>query len=379
MITQLDLYFFKCFEILRLPIAPLTLLSGSNASGKSSVLQALVLLHQTISEHEWSRRLMLNGESIRLGTVSDVIDKVNGRKTFEIGIKDEDNDYLWTFTGDRSEMSMTVDRVIVNGEQNGQNDVLRFLLPYKIEVTPPKLAYRLQGLTYITAERVGPREVYVLEDHQSTSVVGPAGENAVSVLHWNRDEKVIEELALPEVPNTCLRQVEERMRLFFPGCELIVQQVPQANAVTLGLRTSADTDFHRPIHEGFGLTQVLPIVIAVLNASEGDILLIENPEVHLHPAGQAFMGQFLADAARSGVQIIIETHSDHVLNGIRRSVKSERLKPEQVAIHFFKPRASDEAQVLSPFMDINGNIDVWPEGFFDQFDKDMNFFAGWGM
>ena len=54
MITQLDLYFFKCFKILRLPIAPLTLLSGSNASGKSSVLQALVLLHQTIREHEWS-------------------------------------------------------------------------------------------------------------------------------------------------------------------------------------------------------------------------------------------------------------------------------------------------------------------------------------
>ncbi|MBC2695886.1 MAG: AAA family ATPase, partial [Desulfobacteraceae bacterium] len=88
MITQLDLHFFKCFEILRLPIAPLTLLSGSNASGKSSVLQAFVLLHQTIREHEWSRRLMLNGKSIRLGTVSDVIDKVNGRRTFEVGIKD---------------------------------------------------------------------------------------------------------------------------------------------------------------------------------------------------------------------------------------------------------------------------------------------------
>lgn len=227
MITQLDLHLFKCFEIMRLPIAPLTLLSGSNASGKSSVLQALVLLHQTIREHEWSRRLMLNGESIRLGTVSDVIDKVNGRRTFEIGIKDGENDYLWTFTGNRSEMSMAVDRIIVNGKQNDQHDVLRFLLPYKIGVVPPKLAYRLQGLTYITAERVGPREVYVLEDHQSASVVGPAGENAVSVLHWSRDEKVIGKLALPEAPNTCLRQVEERMRLFFPGCELIVQQVPR--------------------------------------------------------------------------------------------------------------------------------------------------------
>lgn len=166
--------------------------------------------------------------------------------------------------------------------------------------------------------------------------------------------------------------------MFFPGCALSVQQVPQANAVTLGLRTSDDTDFHRPIHVGFGLTQVLPIVVAALSASAGDLLLIENPEVHLHPAGQALMGQFLADVSRAGVQVIVETHSDHVLNGIRRSVKAARLKPEQVAIHFFRHPSSDAAQVVSPLLDSSGNIDSWPEGFFDQFDKDMNHFAGWG-
>ena len=66
------------------------------------------------------------------------------------------------------------------------------------------------------------------------------------------------------------------MRIFFPGCGLAVQQVPQTNAVTLGLRTSPDTDFHRPIHAGFGLTQVLPIIVAALSAAEEDIILIEN-------------------------------------------------------------------------------------------------------
>jgi predicted ATPase len=77
------------------------------------------------------------------------------------------------------------------------------------------------------------------------------------------------------------------------------------------------------------------------------------------------------------VQVILETHSDHVLNGIRRSVKAALLMPEQVAIHFFRPRSRGEAQVLSPQLDSSGNIDTWPEGFFDQFDKDMNYFAGW--
>jgi predicted ATPase len=169
------------------------------------------------------------------------------------------------------------------------------------------------------------------------------------------------------------------MRTFFPGCALTVQQVPQANAVTLGLRTSDDTDFHRPIHVGFGLTQVLPIIIAALSASEGDILVIENPEVHLHPAGQSLMGQFLGLVARAGVQVILETHSDHILNGIRRAVKMGTLIPEQVAIHFFTPRDGDISQVITPQLGANGNIDTWPTGFFDQFDIDMNYFAGWGV
>ena len=165
--------------------------------------------------------------------------------------------------------------------------------------------------------------------------------------------------------------------MFFPGCSMILQQIPQVNAVTLGLRTSDETDFHRPVHVGFGLTQVLPIVVAALSANAGDIILIENPEVHLHPAGQALMGQFLAEVAKAGVQVIVETHSDHVLNGIRRSVKAEILKLELVAIHFFRPRSMGGSQVISPLLDKTGNIDIWPEGFFDQFDKDMNYFAGW--
>jgi predicted ATPase len=377
-LTRIDLQHFKCFDLLKLPLGPLTLLSGSNASGKSSVLQALVLLHQTMHEHEWSTRLMLNGSAIRLGTVSDVVDKVHGRRSFEIAIEDDELRYCWIFSGERSEMSMAIDYVAVGTAQNEKPELLRYLLPINVADPVPSLADRLRGLTYITAERVGPREVYTLEDRQIASVVGPEGEYAVSVLHWGRDEPVLAQLALQGVANTLVRQVEARMCMFFPGCGMVVQQVPQTNAVTLGLRTSADTDFHRPIHVGFGLTQVLPIIIAALSAGEGNIVLIENPEVHLHPAGQALMGQFLADVARAGVQVIVETHSDHVLNGIRRSVKAERLKPEQVAIHFFRMRSAEMAQVLSPQVDNFGNVDNWPDGFFDQFDKDMNYFAGWG-
>lgn len=381
MLTRIDLRHFKCFELLKLPLAPLTILSGANASGKSSVLQALVLLHQTMQEHEWSTRLMLNGNIIQLGTVADVVDDVHGRNAIEIGLADEERPFHWTFEGERAAMSMPITRVATpEGSLDKEKDLqhLKYLLPSAMSEMETLLAERVRDLTYITAERIGPRDVYALKDKQNTPAVGPKGEHAASVLYSGLDDRVLAGLILEEATPGKLKQLGARMRTFFPGFDLEIDRVPKANAVTLSLKTSDASGFHRPTHVGFGLTQVFPIVVAALSASKEDILLIENPEVHLHPAGQATMGQFLADAARAGVQIIVETHSDHVLNGVRRAVKSEKLKAEGVVIHFFQSRYDEESQVISPTLDRTGNIDHWPKGFFDQFDEDTNYFAGWG-
>lgn len=378
MITQIDLRHFKCFRLLKLLMRPLTLLTGLNASGKSSVIQALALLHQTMCEHEWSTKLALNGDTVQLGTAEDVIDKITGKRSFEIGLVDDVTMYRWEFEGDRTGMSLDVVRVNIGSESRENPETLHHLLPPKVDRS---MSDRLCRMTYLTAERLGPRETYVLEGLGLTSVVEPTGENAVSVLYAGRDERVSESVAVRGVPPTLMRQVEARMGSFFPGCELAMTKIPRANAVTLGIRTSRDVDFHRPSHTGFGITQVLPIVVAALSAQRNDLLVIENPEVHLHPAGQAMMGVFLAEVAVAGVQVILETHSDHVLNGVRRAVKNRTLPPEDVALHFFRPRQEAEregiAQVQSPLIDGDGNIDDWPEDFFDQFDKDMNYFAGW--
>ena len=378
MLTQLDLKNFKCFELLRLPLGKLTLLSGTNASGKSSVLQSLVLLHQTMQEHEWSTRLMLNGTVTKLGTLADVMDQVHGRDSFNIGLIDHDTSCHWTFAGGRQDMSLEVARVEVGGKTKDNPAALRYLLPTDVDEAAKLLATRVRDLTYITAEREGPREVYTLEDQHTVAMVGPEGENAVSVLYRGRDERIADELTLRGTTPTLFHQVQARLDTFFQGCALELQQVSKANAVRMGIRVSPDTEFLRPIHCGFGITQVLPIIVAALSATKSSILLIENPEVHLHPAGQALMGQFLADLAHVGIQVIVESHSDHVLNGIRRSVKAKRVYDEEVVIHFLRTRSKDSAQVLSPILDSSGNIDVWPEGFFDQFDKDMDYFAGWG-
>lgn len=378
MLTQLSLEHFKCFGRLELPLKHLTLLAGFNASGKSSVLQAIVLLHQTMKEHEWSTRLQLNGTEIALGTIADVVDKVTGRHEFGIGLHDGQRTISWGFKGaDRKDMSATISELKIAGKAADVSKALRFLLPTPTSAENQDLAERLCRVSYLTAERLGPREVYPLQDPASTQVIGSTGENAMSLLHWGRDLRVLDELALDGVPPSRLRQVEARMGEFFPGCSLELQEVPRASGVTLGLRTSDATDFHRPVHTGFGLTQVLPVVVAALSAQPRDILLIENPEVHLHPGGQAMMGRFLAQVAGAGIQVIMETHSDHVLNGLRRAVKDKTLSTDQVLIHFFKDRDSEGDQVVSPTIDENGNVDHWPDGFFDQFDKDMNHFAGW--
>ena len=383
MIDLLELRHFKCFELLRLPLGNLTVLSGPNASGKSSVLQSLMLLHQTMRDHEWSNRLVLNGDVAQLGTVSDVVDQVHGRDRFEIGLNDDEIQCKWEFVGERSDMSARLDQISIGGKTTSPPSLMRWLLPLDEADEALTLALAVRDLTYITAERDGPREVYPLLDERESRMVGPRGEYAVSALYHGPGDRINDQLVLIGAAPTLSRQVEARLDTFFPGCRLEVKQITGTTAATLGIRISEDTGFLRPIHCGFGITQILPIIVAVLAAHSRDdrgkpLLLIENPEVHLHPAGQALIGEFLAEAAHAGVQLIVETHSDHVLNGIRRAVKSGCASADEVAIHFMRERSLHESQVLSPSLDSSGNIDVWPEGFFDQFDKDLNYFAGWG-
>lgn len=373
MIRKIELSLFKCFDLLKLPLAELTLLSGTNASGKSSFLQSLVLLNQTILENESSQRLILNGNILKLGTVQDVVNKVHGRQEFSLVIVDDDSRHEWVFSGQREEMSMSV-RYISDVISSAP---LRKLIPSSDSYIPP-ICNTLESLTYITAERIGPKDYYLLEDRNLIQTVGSKGEYAVSILYRFSGEIVESAITIDDIPPILMRQVEAWMNKFFPGCGIEVTPISRMNAVTLGVRNSDETDYHRPINVGFGLTQILPILVAVLSARPNDLILIENPEVHLHPAGQALMGSFLAQAASSGIQIILETHSDHLLNGIRRAVSRKVLTPEQVALHFFRNSKSGLDHVVSPQLDANGSIDSWPEDFFDQYDKDMNYFAGWG-
>jgi len=98
--------------------------------------------------------------------------------------------------------------------------------------------------------------------------------------------------------------------------------------------------------------------------------MIENPEAHMHPRGQTRLGQLATRAAAAGVQVIVETHSDHFMDGARIDVKNGILEPENTAFHYFE-RHGNVVRAITPSVDADGRLDSWPTGFFDQHDENV--------
>ena len=94
---------------------------------------------------------------------------------------------------------------------------------------------------------------------------------------------------------------------------------------------------------------------------------MENPEAHLHPSAQSKIGRFLAKVANSGVNVIIETHSDHIINGVQIAVAEKEIKNTNVTVNFFS-QFEDKTQpdVNSISIKEKGELTEWPKGFFDQ-------------
>lgn len=398
MISSLELRQFKCFRELRLPLGPLTLLTGVNAAGKSSVIQSLVLLHQTVQESELADGLLLNGRLLRLGRFGDVMDEFHGRDSFSIGLSTEGVSVRWVFQSESKDslVAPVAERSVTADDQQLSASILdshsffpRLNDEAKETFTEEaaglsdrlsKMEHLMTRLLYLSTERIGPQETYGAETGFVSEVeLGSRGELTPWFLLKNGERQVHPALCL-DATTTLQRQIAVRLADFFPGADLDLQPVPGTNLVTLLIRTSQAGRYHRLQNVGYGLTHVLPVLVACLAASPGQTVLIENPEAHLHPAAQAKMGEFVALVAATGVQLILESHSDHVLNGIRRAVKERVLAPDSVAIHFFQRQdleADVRSQIISPQINSRGVIDQWPENFFDQFDRDLEALTDW--
>ncbi len=400
MLQRIQLEHFKCFETLDLPLAPLTLLTGLNASGKSTVIQALTLLHQTLTESPASSVLVLNGKNISLGMADDVEDTLSGRRSFTIGVEYDSKTIAWRMRVEKSSMVAPITAVEWRRSKRGHrsnaivdhsSDFLDLLPRSHMNAQSQSLFVpiieSLRKLTYVSADRIGPRETYQASSSEQQFGVGARGEYTPWFIKQNEELEIPSLICQPDEPPTLKHQVEAWLAAFFPGSGIQIEPLRRTSLLLMRLRASSATDYYRPANVGYGLSHVLPVLTACLGAvgfaqqekRVAPLVLIENPELHLHPAGQSAMGVFLARAAASGAQVIVETHSDHVLNGVRRAVRGidgkSILSAGQLAIHFFQARdvvnQNGTKQVESPTIDQDGNIEHWPRGFFDQFEKDL--------
>lgn len=363
MLTAIRLSNFKCFQDTHLRLAPLTVLSGVNGMGKSSVLQALLILRQsTVSDSIRAEGALLNGPLVSLGNADDVLyDHAGDVDDIEFELHDG--------KADRHIFQFAYDKAVT-------------ILPNKSSFQEaPSSLHCLSGADfyYLKAERLGPRTSFPYTDHEMAryNPIGNAGEYAAHLLAIReRSPVALKELCHDKEPLAEVRaQVEAWLSEVGQPLRIHLTEFPRMDLVEMRfsfVSNGLPSLNYRPTNVGFGITYSLPIFVASMIAKPGSMILLENPEAHLHPKGQVAVGKFLSKVAGAGIQVIIETHSDHVLNGIRIGVKSGLAKPEEVALHFFDRKAgASETTVASPMIDADGRIDVWPDGFFDEWEKGL--------
>lgn len=389
MLKKVKIESFKGFKHFSCDLGKLTLLTGYNAAGKSSVLQSLGLLKQTISTNEWAVALQLNGRSVALGTMNDAINRDVGGNSFSLALESDCWSCSWTATSDSRQRDMIarISKVHFKSDKLEktwcpEDGPLHHLLPDSAlqSIAKNDEYFRLGSICHIGAERLGPREVYPDSGPLVFADVGTKGEHTVQCLHQFYDSPTNPGVWLEGITAETRPMVVAWMDLMFPGFDYQIKPVDGANLLTLSLRTDENGDYFRPTNVGFGITHILPIVTACVAARPGSLILIENPESHLHPAGQSMMGAFLASAARHGVQLIVETHSDHILNGVRRAVRDQKIEGKDVSIHFFENSSSSRGEPTSCISSMkicdNGSIEGWRDGFFDQMRLDLDYIHG---
>ena len=382
MIRSLYLENLKCFESLRLGLAPLTLLTGFNAAGKSTSLQALLLLAQTLRSQRGTVELRLNGPLAALGTPADVLNSASGAKRLALGVSSDEVELSWQFTLDEeNRRSLRVSHLDIKGEGATRLDESRLdgLEPLMPSEGVRSLLRALERTVFLGAARQVETEVFPvpLDVTVRRGDVGVIGQFAAWWLYTEGDTQVL--AARRNSVNREAATLRQQMNVWcdelFPGAEINAVPVPRTNLMRLELRSGPTVDWSSPANIGYGVSYAFPILMAGLCATAAHPLILDSPEAHLHPRGQSRIGRFLAQMAAADSQILVETHSDHLLNGVRLAVRDGLIRPEDVAIYFFAQNAA--AHVTSLSVDKNGTINDWPEGFFDQSEKDLANLAGW--
>lgn len=389
MISKIAIQNFKSLRNIELECSNLNLLSGLNGMGKSSVLQALLLLRQSHSKgHLLKDGLTLKGDLVNIGTGRDALFRDTSDKeeiTFSLFFSEKGDtiNYKWIFGYETNKD--------IEEFKYSESDVLPFAEggnPFEIEskLTDPEPLPELSGLPlfnihfqYLNAER-WVKNLYERSDFQvvQNRNLGKNGEFTPHYLvHFGSktSEWVNDKLLYPNTEIKTLDfQVSAWMNEISPGTNVNTERITGMDAIKLSYGKEEFT----PTNVGFGITYILPVIVALLSAKPGDILIIENPESHLHPQGQSAIGRLMGLCAQQGVQIFVESHSDHILNGICVAIHKGHLKSDMAKFYFLHKKNNESfSTIYDVKVNQSGRIDdsnlreTGVVGFFDQINKDM--------
>lgn len=344
---ELNINGFKCFRNSSFELNNLTLLTGANASGKSSVIQALLLLK-------------LASDSVESPSLLNLKEP---RYAFDFGNPDSlINNEL---EGDEVSISLSNGITIVFDGSLQKYDRKLLVSIDNLKGLQEAFSY---GMTYFCAERQGPRYEYA-RAKSNESDCGCHGENVGNVVADNWNTRIEGARLLKPTEGDALFSIalDNWVDYIFPGVTVRIQPIG-SQSYQIIIRDSYHNFPTDSTNIGFGISYALPILVGALLAPKGSWLVVENPEAHIHAKAQSNMGFFLGMMSAAGLRVLVETHSEHVVNGIRRgSIVSGRLKADEVSIYFFTGKS--DSRLIT--MDERGNLSDFPVDFFDQSRQDL--------
>ena len=365
MIDALYIKNFKSIRSVNLELSGMNLLFGMNGMGKSSTIQSLLLCRQSFWKNGETNldKLYPNGALVNLGSTSEVFNKKAEDDLLEIIIEENgvEQNLSYLYRSDISDYGVVFNKT----DESNFNDFTGCLFS--------------DGFVYLTAEHIGPRRKYEYSSWETSGInkFGTKGEYTIPFLATNGTKITVpKEVCHPQaLSDKLIDQCSAWMSCISPGVRLNAEMSPQDQEARLRISYNEKgivSDDYSPVNVGFGIPYVLPVIVALLSAKKGDLVIIENPESHLHPRGQAYLSELMSHAVASGVQIICESHSDHVINGVRVAVKEHVINKENVAIFYYNKNENQDTVCSSINIDAAGNLDSYPDGLLDEWGELMS-------
>lgn len=353
MIDNIYIDGFKCHSELSLSMSNLTLLVGTNASGKSSVIQALLLVVQNITNPLSSP---LNGHLVSIGDFKEARNHYTNAKAIKIKV-----------TADSKELHMNI-------REHKEFSDGKLSFPKKTAQITRLFNYSNNHFHYLSAHRFGNQSLHS-KNYDRIDTFGIYGEYAIDYFETNKSKTLLKELQAYSKSETLESQVNYWLNRIL-GHTLHTEDILGTDIVK-AMFTNLSLKAVRPKNTGSGISYIISIIILCLSSNVNDVIIIENPEIHLHPKAQSLLTDFFVFIANAGIQLIIETHSDHIFNGTRVQVYNKKIAMNKVACHFFK---LDENNATSKHTHVKinkiGRVENHQKFLFDQFDFDINTLVG---